>query len=91
MTSVRAVYRNGQFQLLDSVDLQEGQEVQLQIVKQQTPVQALIGDMLTHFERDETEIDEDAVLLEVEQSLKGNRPLSEIIIEERADNPNNYP
>ena len=85
MTSVRAVYRNGQFQLLDSVDLPEGQEVQLQILETQTPIQTLIGDMLTCFERDDAEIDEDAILLEIEQSLKGKRPLSEIIIEERRE------
>ena len=83
MTPVRAVYRNGQFQLLDSVDLPEGQEVQLQILGAPTPVQDLIGDMLVRFEHDDADIDEDAVLHDIEQSLEGKRPLSEIIIEER--------
>ena len=85
MTSVRAVYRNGQFQLLDSVDLPEGQEVQLQILETPTPVQDLIGDMLARFERDDADIDEDAVLRDIGQSLAGKRPLSEIIIEERRE------
>lgn len=33
MALVRAVYRDGKLELLDRVDLQDGQEVQLQIVK----------------------------------------------------------
>ena len=85
MTSVRAVYRNGQFQLLDSVDLSEGQEVQLQILETPTSVHDLIGDMLVRFGRDDADIDEDAILHDIEQSLAGKRPLSEIIIEERRE------
>ena len=85
MTSVRAVYRNGQFQLLDSVDLPEGQEVRLQIVEERAPIQDVIGDMLTRFERDDTDMDEDALLHRIEQSLAGKRPLSELIVEERRE------
>ena len=85
MTAVRAVYRNGQFQLLDSVDLPEGQEVELQILDTKTSMQDLLGDMLTRFERNDADINEDAILHDIEQSLKGKRPLSEIIIEERRE------
>src|SRR5512134_2810483 len=62
MVSVRAVYRDGKFQPLDRVDLQEGQEVQLQIVEKPLPIQEMIGDMLTHFEYDASDLDEDAIL-----------------------------
>jgi predicted DNA-binding antitoxin AbrB/MazE fold protein len=83
MVSVRAVYRDGKFQPLDHVDLQDGQEVQLQIVEKPTSIQVMIEDMLTHFEPDDSEIDEEAILQELDRVLAGKRPLSEIIIEER--------
>jgi len=83
MALIRAVYHNGQLQLLDTVELQEGQEVQLQIVEEQTPLEDLIGDMLVRFEPDNTDIDEDAVVQELDRALAGKRPLSEIVIEER--------
>jgi predicted DNA-binding antitoxin AbrB/MazE fold protein len=85
MVSVRAVYRDGKFQPLDRVDLQDGQEVQLQIVEKPLPIQDMIGDMLTHFEYDASDLDEDAILEELDQALAGKRPLSEIIIEERRE------
>jgi predicted DNA-binding antitoxin AbrB/MazE fold protein len=85
MVVVRAVYRDGKFQPLDTVDLQDGQEVQLQIVEKPTSIQEMIGDMLTHFEHDASEVDEDAILQELDRALAGKRPLSEIIIEERRE------
>ena len=85
MVSVRAVYRDGKFQPLDSVDLQDGQEVQLQIVEKPASIQNIIGDMLTYFEHDDSDLDEEAVLQELDRALSGKRPLSEIIIEERRE------
>ena len=85
MVVVRAVYQDGKFQPLDTVDLQEGQEVQLQIVGKPTSIQELIGDMLTHFEYEGSDIDEDAILQELDRALAGKRPLSEIIVEERRE------
>lgn len=85
MVIVRAVYQDGKFQPLDTIDLQEGQEVQLQIVEKPTPISELIGDMLTHFEYESSDIDEDAILQELDRALAGKRPLSEIIMEERRE------
>jgi predicted DNA-binding antitoxin AbrB/MazE fold protein len=85
MVVVRAVYQDGKFQPLDRVDLQEGQEVQLQIVEKPASIQEMIGDMLTHFEHDKSEFDENAILQELDRALAGKRPLSEIIIEERRE------
>lgn len=85
MVLVRAVYHDGKLQLLDDVQLVEGQEVQLQIVEQQTPLRDLIGDMLTSFDDSETSpIDEEALMQDLDKALLGKRPLSEIILEERA-------
>ena len=87
MVSVRAVYRDGKFQPLDNVDLQDGQEVQLQIVEKPASIQNIIGDMLTYFEHDDFDLDEEAVMQELDRALAGKRPLSEIIIEERREDP----
>ena len=88
MAAIRAVYHNGQLKLLDPVDLVEGQEVQLQILESQKSLQELIGDMLVHFGEDEiklneNDIDEEAILAQLAEVMKGKRPLSEIIIEDR--------
>ena len=86
MVSVRAVYQNGQLQLLDPVSLAEGEEVTLQIVQKQATLRDVIGDMLFTFDVDNdelAEIDEEALQKKLDEALKGTRPLSEIIIEER--------
>lgn len=85
MVSVRAVYHNGQLHLLDPVDLNDGEEILLQIVPKRPSVRELIGDMLATVEQKDadTDIDEAAILSELAEVLKGQRPLSEIIIEER--------
>jgi predicted DNA-binding antitoxin AbrB/MazE fold protein len=83
MAAIRAIYRNGQLQLLDPVTLVEGQEVQLQIIQPETGLQELVGDMLVHFEADESQIDEESILAQIAKAMNGKRPLSEIIIEER--------
>ena len=83
MVSVRAVYHQGHLQLLDPVNLIEGQQVQLQIVEAETPLKILIADMLSPFEGVAGDVDEEAVLQELDRELQGKRPLSEIIIEDR--------
>jgi predicted DNA-binding antitoxin AbrB/MazE fold protein len=84
MVSVRAVYHQGQLRLLDPVNLKDGQQVHLQILAdEEISLKDLIGDMLVPFERDAEEIDEEALLHELDQQLAGKRPLSEIILEDR--------
>ena len=83
MVSVRAVYRQGHLQLLDPVNLTEGQQVQLQIVEAETPLKMLIADMLSPFEGIADEVDEAALMQELDQQLLGKRPLSDIILEDR--------
>jgi predicted DNA-binding antitoxin AbrB/MazE fold protein len=87
MANIRAIYHNGQLQLLDPVNLAEGQEVQLQILESPSSLKDLIGDMLVQFDDDiaidESQLDEEAILAQIAEAMKGKRPLSEIIIEER--------
>ncbi len=42
MALVRAVYRNGKLELLDEVDLQDGQEVRLEIVEKSGSIQDIV-------------------------------------------------
>lgn len=85
MVRVRAIYRDGKFQPLDVVDLEEGQEVDLQIVAKSMPLTDIISDMLVQFPRDDTPLDEESIMHDLDQVLAGKKPLSEIIIEERRE------
>jgi predicted DNA-binding antitoxin AbrB/MazE fold protein len=85
MILVRAIYHDGKFQPLDTVDLQDGQEVQLNIIEKQSSIEHLIEDMLTQFTQDDDDFDEDAIVKILDNAFKDKRPLSEIIIEERQE------
>lgn len=84
MVSVRAIYHNGQLRLLEPIDLQEGQEVQLQITKQPTDLLDAIADMLMPLHDDiVAHWDDESHQATLDKALEGHRPLSEIILEER--------
>jgi predicted DNA-binding antitoxin AbrB/MazE fold protein len=59
--SVRAVFENGTLRLLKSIDLVEGQEIEVVIITEQERA--------------------------IEDAFRGQRPLSETIIEERREGP----
>ena len=85
MVSIRAVYKNGQLQPLDPLELAEGQEVRLHIVDERHRVVDALSDLLI---RDEVvaieadDFDEDALQKQLDIALKGIT-LSDLIIEER--------
>ena len=85
MVSIRAVYRNGQFQLLDPVNLPEGQEVRLQILDEQSRVREALSDILVRSDKDESHVqDFDEVALQREiDAITDGVTLSDLIIEER--------
>lgn len=84
MASVRAIYRNGQVQILDPYELKEGQALRVQIIENEPPLQDLLADILVRYEDIETlPLDDTAIFQLLDEALKGLRPLSEIIIEER--------
>lgn len=84
MASIRAVYRNGQLQLLDPVELAEGQEVQLHILDEPNRVRDALSDLLVQvrFEDDDETLDEVALQQEIDRASQGVT-LSDVIIEER--------
>jgi predicted DNA-binding antitoxin AbrB/MazE fold protein len=80
---IRAVYSQGQLRLLDSVNLSEGEEVQLMILSDEERVLAALGDLLVEVpEPLGEEIDEEALAREIEEGFRG-QSLSDTIIEER--------
>ena len=85
MVSVRAIYRDGQLEILDPIDLTNGQEVRIQILDTPTSIHALVHDMLMTVDFDTDELDEETILQDLDQALSGKRPLSDLIIEERRE------
>jgi predicted DNA-binding antitoxin AbrB/MazE fold protein len=85
---IRAVYSEGQLRLLDPVDLSEGEEVQLMILSVEERAIAALGDLLLKLpDAIDDDVDEEALLREIEDGFRGQPPLSETIIEERREGP----
>jgi predicted DNA-binding antitoxin AbrB/MazE fold protein len=85
---IRAIYSEGQLRLLDPVDLTEGQEVHLVLLSERERFRAALGDLVVEAPKSTDDpIDEEALLREIENALKGQTPLSESIIEERREGP----
>ncbi len=85
MVLVRAIYQNGNLQLIDPVPLENGQEVQLHIVERPITTQELLDGLLATFDFDVEDFDEEATQKGLDEAMVGKRPLSEIIIEERRE------
>jgi predicted DNA-binding antitoxin AbrB/MazE fold protein len=85
---IRAVYKNGQLWLLDPVQLTEGQEICVLILSEEERVRAALGDLVVPGSAPaEDEVDEEALAREVEAGFRGQRPLSDTILEERRAGP----
>lgn len=70
------------------VELYEWQEVELVLLSEKEKLRSALGDLLV--DSDETtdeEIDETALLLEIEAGVRGQSPLSQSIIDERNAGP----
>jgi len=86
MVSIRAIYHDGQLRLLDPINLREGQEIQIHIVEQPDSLTQALADMLILIGESESALtgyDESAAQQRLDAALSGQRPLSEIILEER--------
>ncbi len=88
-TPIRAIYEHGQLRLLDTVNLTEGEEIQLMILSGRERAQAALGELLVRFESDPTDdnIDEAALLAEIDADMKGKPTVSDAIIQERREGP----
>jgi predicted DNA-binding antitoxin AbrB/MazE fold protein len=83
---IRAIYHNGQLQLLDPVSLVEGQQVNLTLHIAQDALTAALGDLLVPPDADEDpDFDEEAAMQQIQLAFAGQPPLSETIMQERED------
>jgi predicted DNA-binding antitoxin AbrB/MazE fold protein len=86
---IRAIHKDGYLKLLDPVALAEDQELAVIIMDSSALIKAALGDLLLSFDpiSPEDEIDEAALLAEIQQAFAGQAPLSEAILEERRTGP----
>jgi predicted DNA-binding antitoxin AbrB/MazE fold protein len=85
---IRAVYKGGQLWLLDPVHLREGQEIRVLILSEEDRVRAALGDLVVPYSAPtEEDVDEEALVREVEEGFCGQPPLSDAILEERREGP----
>jgi len=85
---VRAVYEDGRLHVLDPVNLSEGEQVQLMILSEQERTRVALGGLLVEPEPDTRDtVDEAGLLAEIDATLQGRVPVSEVIIQERQDGP----
>jgi predicted DNA-binding antitoxin AbrB/MazE fold protein len=85
---IRAVYKGGQLWLLDPVQVTEGQEIRVLILSEEDRVRAALSDLVVPYSAaTEKDIDEEALVREVEEGFRGQPPLSETILEERREGP----
>lgn len=84
---IEAIYENGHLRLLSPVELAEGQRVQVAIepIVLQVSLRSALGDLLVHWPNtdDDHDAELEALAAEVHQAFQGQKPLSEIIIEDR--------
>jgi predicted DNA-binding antitoxin AbrB/MazE fold protein len=83
----QAIYENGQLHLLESVNLIEGQRVQIAIepLQEKADLRAALGDLVAHWPdlSDDSDADLEGMTEEIDRAFQGGKPLSEIVIEDR--------
>ena len=86
---IEAIYENGQLRLLSPVKLSEGQRVQVAIepMHSQEVLRMALGDLVTHWPdlSDDSDAELEDLAEEIDRALQGQKPLSEIIIEDRGE------
>ena len=84
MASIRAVYQDGKLQLLDPVNLSDGQEVRLQILSD-TPdrVREALSDLVHSTPTDEVDTFDEVALQQLIDDAANGVTLSDLIKEER--------
>ena len=89
---IRAIYEHGQLRLLDPVILSEGEQVHVKIISARERAREVLGDLLVPPSEVvapdlDAELDEDALMRELDAASQGVKPLSLVIIEERREGP----
>lgn len=86
--AIRAVYEQGWLRLLEPVNLIEGQEIHVMLVSERERARAVLEDLLVQYAAEPVEeIDETKLLAEIDAAMRGQPPISDVIIEERREGP----
>ncbi len=89
--AIKVVYENGVFRPLEPIDLPEGLEGTVRLIKPESmseleQLKLLLGDLVQWADpEDDRHAWVEDMAQEIEDEFKGLRPLSEIIIEERGE------
>lgn len=88
VTPIRAVYEEGHLKLLHSVNLTEGQEIDIVILTERERAAAVLGELAVPLPRvGDEDIDEAALQREIDEAYRGKPSVSDAIIEERREGP----
>lgn len=87
---IEAIYEKGHLRLLSPVKLIEGQRVHIAIESAPSHelFQKALGDLVAHFPdlSDDSDAELEDLAEEIDHALQGQKPLSEMIIEDRTPN-----
>jgi predicted DNA-binding antitoxin AbrB/MazE fold protein len=83
MASIRAIYRNGQLQPLDPVELTDGQEVRIQILDEHSRVIEALSELLVQTEEIVEEPFDEAKLQREIDAVTQGITISDLVIEDR--------
>lgn len=88
---VRAIYEGGMLRLLEPLDLPEGQAVNIEVepMSEREALKVILSDMPIRWSNPEDDTDAwtEDMADEIAEAFNGLKPLSEIIIEERGEQP----
>lgn len=87
---IRAVYKNGVLHPVTPIELQEDVEVHLEVLTTREAMDRVLGSLLVKdmpVPQENETVDEEAILREIDEIMKDQPPLSEVIIEERRTGP----
>jgi predicted DNA-binding antitoxin AbrB/MazE fold protein len=82
------VYEHGQLRPLDALALTDGQELRLAIRSEQEQVRSALADMVAPVHAEPVdEMDEGAPVAAIDAALRGQPPVSEVLVVERHEDP----
>ncbi len=84
---VKAVYREGQIVLLEAADLKEGDEIAVIVPTHRERLRAAMSDILMTPKPPQNPVDEEMLFRLIDEGFRGQKPLSEDIIEARRTGP----
>jgi predicted DNA-binding antitoxin AbrB/MazE fold protein len=91
MNAIRAIYENGKLRLLDPVELAEGQQVEivLHLKTEKELIREALKDLPIRWSDPnayaDDDVDEEALMREIDETFSGDPPLSQYIIEDRGE------